>query len=266
MNITIDLPLLQLEDVIYDDDTLRYEKMRMEMWHDNNLKTLSDIISTSQDIFFQSEMTINKGLLEQSDLDPDNVSFGLAKFLFKDIQRAEVVRQHFDTIKRYDEIEPEIYDATKTYVVNDITYEVYSYNELMSYARQSTSDRLYDMSISEIIGEVEFIKDYFDVINVKRVAKDIRKKIKEDSLNSSMSDDFFNNDEEIIMWMSEHDEEYLFDVIQSHMDYEKLGNQTVDSEEEAIVELENIGQTLTFAGDVTFIDNASSYFYVFERY
>lgn len=265
MKIIVDLPLLYLDDVTYDNETLRYEKMRMELWHDG-LKEISNIISTSKDIFFQTEMVINKELLEQSGLDPDSVAFNLSKFLFKDIKRVEAVRQSFVKTIRYDEIEPDHYDATKTYVVDNLIYEIFTPDELQEFAANMASDRLFEMSVREVIGELEFIDEYFDVIDTKRVAIELRKKLKRDDNVSLLSKKIFENDEELIHWMIDYNEEFTLDTIEIYMDYVKLGKHLTETEDDIIMEMERVGQHLVSMGDVKFPDGTSEYFYIFERY
>lgn len=261
MKITIDLPLLQLEDITFDVETLKYEDRRLELW--NNLQKVSDSLTASSDIFFQTEMTINKELLEQSGLDIDNTTIKLAEILFDDIHRAEAVRQHFGTIT-YDEIEvgSESLNASATYVVGDSYYDVFNEKELLDYGREVSENYMKDSSVMELIGEIENLNDYFDVIDVKGLSSVFRKKMK----NENLPFDQNNKDEEVIIWMSEHDEEYTLDNIENFLDYGKLAEQMIHDEESAAAQLHGLDGDHIFANDVELNGYGTKYFHIFERY
>ena len=172
MNTDIDLPLLQLSNVSYDDETITYEGRRLELWN-TDIVNLFENLKGAAYIFFQDKMTtIDTDVLKASYDTVDNATMHLSKLLFEYIHKAHILRQNLDM--RFDEIkEVVLQDKTTVYEANGTDYTIFDSKELFSRAKAGVIDNIKGDTPEDVVNN---IADYQDIIDIKKLAKITQRK------------------------------------------------------------------------------------------
>lgn len=266
MNIDINLPLLKLNDVTLDNELLKHEDNFLKMYSNSSLQKILEAINTAKNIFFQDKISIDKNLLNQIGLDHYKMTTELSKILFDNVLYAEALRIYLEC--RYDEFyeyaESKEDGCTFILEINERYFDVYNEEQLIRAARENAYYNLNNRGMLEIIGDIEYIADYFDLIEVEKLVKDIKSTIK--SNDSKVPDDVdINDNEDFIKWFAEEYEEIFFDTLEEYFDFDKAVKQWVSNDTEAVSEMEGFGSSIVWSGNTKLDGFKSQHLYVYER-
>lgn len=266
MNVTINLPLLKLRNCDYSEETLRSEEFgRIEMWRDAELKTIAASISVASDMFFQTELDVDDEFLKQTGTDADKLTFIIIGQMFSDLYKVTALQQHLEV--RFDEItpdrEPKI--GGHTYSVDGTEYDVYYNSEVIEIAREFQIEYMKNSSISDVIGDIEYIEDFFGAINIKLLSKFIRTKIEEDELEDFVPDEAMEDNKKLILWMAKEDEEFVLDKLEKCFDYDKMAELDINSVDEAVTQMNSYSEHL-FSDTISVDGSTKKFVHIFRRY
>lgn len=270
MTVDFDLPLIKVKGVTYSDEAFRYNGYRLDAWR-GDISKFDEHFKIAEDLFFQTEMSINKDLLSELNLDLENTTYALANLLFDNLEKASNLQKQLDC--RFDEIEDGLtnYNEPVVYIVDGTEYITYYLNELLAEAREFYEEYISDSSISDVIGGPEYLKEYFDVINVRDLATEVRKEIVDRDQVDYMDEDTYNDDKKVIMWLAETDTEgemFIWQMLEEEklFDYIKYAEQSIVDDSDAIDQLNSMIGDHIYTGQVVLDGWKPSKVYIFERY
>ena len=265
MNIKIDLPLIKVNGVIFEDETLLFQSKKLELWK-TNISKISEHIKIVQDLFFQSEMVIDEKLLDQLGIDIETSTFELVKLLFKNLETVTNLQKY--TNVRFDEIEAD-YESKiggNRYSIGYDEYEVLYENELIDYAREFERNRINGLSIEEIIGDIDYISDYFDVINIDKFLEKIKDYAENNEIDISNCP---NNTKDAIQWIVKQidDSEIVFEIIENEelFNYDSYVDLTVTDINFAIDILNSFIGELEYSGTTIVNGIETAMVYIFKN-
>ena len=252
MKLTINLPLLKL-NATFSEETIRYGKnSRIELWRSKKLKKLPESIKFAQDIFFQDNLEMDETFFNSIELDSLDATFELVRMMFDNLQKVVALQEHLEV--RFDEIEP-ISERDKSFHIYDVDgteYAVFYDRDLMAYAIELQIDTMNNSSMSDIMGQISYVEDYFEVIDVKKTARRIRDKLdKENVSEEDLSNDIYNDDKKLIVWMADEDEYYLADLLHDTFNFEEFAKNSVEDPEMAVSLIDGVAGQFIFNTEVT---------------
>lgn len=266
MNVTINLPLLKLSNCDYSDETLRSKQFgRIEMWRDEELKTVATSISVAEDMFFQTELDIDDEFLKQSGIDADKLTYIIIGQIFSDLYKVTALQQHLEV--RFDEITPESEPKVggHSYDVDGEEYDVYYNSEVIDIAKEFHIDYMKNSSIQDVIGDIQYIEDFLPAIDVKSFARVIKKKVEDEELEDFMPDDAWGNDKALVLWMAKEDEDFFMDNLERYFSYDKMAEWDIKTVDEAVTQMNSYSEHLF--SDVISVDGSTKKFvHIFRRY
>ena len=268
MIVKIDLPLLKLNNIEFSDEHLRYNGYRLSTYN-SELSKITDQFGIAEELFFQTETLINKGLLEQLNLDMENTTYELSNLLFGNLEFAVAVQKATDV--RFDQIEV-TYDGngSNIFEIDGQEWVAMYEHQLMVEARDFYNEYTRDMSFEEIIGDIKYINDYFDVIDTENLAIFIKEEIIELDLDDYFSEETLDDDEKLIKAFIEtgHGEEFILDTIEKKylFDYEKYSETNIIDVEDALNYIAPYMGDLKYRGQTTLDGWKPSEVFVFERF
>lgn len=267
MNVDIDLPLLKLKGVKYIDKEFKYDGYRLTTF-DANLEKLGNHFEVAQEFFFQDEMVINKGVLDEVGLDVEKTTYELANILFGNLETAANVQKH--TGVRFDQIKPEFegHGDGNRYSVDGQEYDVYYENELMATAKEYHSDYARDQGISDMIGDIKYINDYYDVIDADKLWELIEEYAEDEGLDLSEAPD---DVKKAIQWFADEmgdDGDFIFELIDEKelFDYDAYTDSSIGDVDYAVDVMNPYVGDLEYTGSVSLDGWKESIVYIFERY
>lgn len=269
IDISIELPELELYSVIYDDGYFKFNGYSMRSSFElNKIKSYVEEIAT---LFFQTECTINTEFINSIDGNHEEIAYEFAHLLFDNFEKARVMFLALNKDYKFNEIvvsfegvnEPSIYE------VDGITYDVYYPNELINVAQQHYYDYINDMSFDEFIdNNIDALKEYIPFMNILKLAGFIRIELTHRELLSTVSNSTFNNDIEIINTFIDMDDDYstksfVIDTITENDLFNawEYSQKMMNDEIEALNYLVESHSTLVFENN----ENAKRSIYVLER-
>ncbi len=244
VDISIELPELELYSVIYDDGYFKFNGYSMKASYElNKIKTLIEDTST---IFFQTEYLINTECINDLGGDHETIAFEFANLLFDNFEKAKHLFLALNKEYKFNEfiVTFEGVNEPTVYEVDGITYDVYYSNELINFAKQYYYDYLNDSNFMDLLDtndSLENLKIFMYAINTKALANFIRDELKNRELLTSVSSETFNNDLELIETFINMNDDYstetfILDVIVENdlFDAWKFAEKEMDNEVEAI--------------------------------
>jgi len=253
MNIEIDLEYLKLKNVLFEDEVLRYKGYRLELWNTNLGKIIEDF-TIARDMFFQSEYTINEDVLMSKSLDIETATLELANLLFDNLQMAEALRQF--TLVPFNEIKEEnvTYDDPVTYEVNGELFELYNYDMLMATAKEFHRSNLEDNLYSD---------DSKDLLMVYKEFIDINGLSKELEIEKSLPlDEKYN----ILLNLAADNSESIFDKIIDYIDFDKVTDDDIREDQDAIDVLTNIIGDFEITKRISILNWKPEFIYIFSKF
>jgi hypothetical protein len=268
MNVDFDLPLLKLKGIKYDDENFRYNGYRLETWNSNDLQKIGEHFQVAEDLFFQTEMSINKDLLSQLELDHDKITLELANLLFGNLEMATNLQKF--TGVRFDEINIEFegQGGSNRYTIDGEEYDVYYENELISDAKDFNRDYVTDMGLEELIGDIKYLSDYYDVIDPDKLWEVLEDYAQAEGLDLTEAPD---DSKRAIQWFVEQigdDGETVFEIIEDKelFDYDTYVDSNVQDVDYAIDVVNPYIGDLEYSGIVELDGWKPSTVYIFKRY
>ena len=265
MIISIDLPLLKnLKGMFEDGDLITEDYGTISMSHSAGMKTLSSFINAAADIFFQDEVTINTQFVTESGMDIDALTFEFVKMMFGDPQRVYVL-QHAKKA-RFDQIEAVIEQKVgpHTYDIGQNQYVVFNKKELFDYAFEvmDQGGTIVDIIRNEI-DEAYFIEDYFDILDVPKMATWIKAAQRINKVKQK--EQAHMSDEDIVIWAFENMPMTLKNNINGSIDKKAFAKRYLKSEEMAIRQIENYGDNFVYIGPSSLTGFKKIDFYIIDR-
>lgn len=273
MKIDIDLPHLILKGVRYEDETFYYDGYKLEAWK-GDITKLVNHIQAAKDFFFQEEMSINKDISTEIGLDLEYLTFELANLLFSNLEKAVAVWNATNKEYRFDEIELTWEgQGSSLFNIDGTDYDAYYYNELIEQAQQFHFDYINDMPISDTIGDIKYLSDYFDVIDTTKLADEIRAELDQMDMLNYMSEDTLDDDIKLIKAFVDMNDDYniedfIWDTLTDKelFDIDAYTQGIIDNESDAIDQMSGMIGDLIYNGQTVLDGWKPSTVYVFERY
>ncbi len=240
MRLTINLPLLKI-DGTFSDDTIRYGKDgRIELWHTKIMKALAENIKAAGEFFFQDNLEIDEPFFNSIGMNSLDMTFEFARVMFNNLQKVLALQEHLEV--RFDEItavsERDMF--FHIYEVDGTEYSVFYDRDLMAYATELEQETLRNSSMQDIMGQISYVEDYFEVIDIKKTAQKIRNKINMDKFKDELTDNIYNDDKKLILWLSEEDEYFLADILYETFDFDKFAKTAIEDPETAITKIDGL--------------------------
>lgn len=265
MKISIELPLLKLKDVEYDDEYFRYEGYILSTFN-NVLTEMNKQFEIAQDLFFQEEISIDKDFLEQLKLDAETVTYELANLLFGNLEKAVGVQKY--TGARFDQINVEYEGQGEArYIVDDTEYTVMYTDEAILQAREIDSENVGDMGLSELVGDIKYINDYFDIINPEKFLTVLKDFSEAENINlNGIPEDT----KKAIRWLIKEidDPNSVFELIEDKglFDYVDYAETNIVDVDFAIDVLNPYFGDMVYSGKTVLNGWKPNTVYIFERY
>ena len=165
MLIHLKLPLIELNNLKFDDDTYFYNGYKLFAWR-GDIQKLNRLITSLGSVFFQDEITITPDLVIQSGLDVEYVTMEFANLLFSNLEKAAALQKYYDA--KFNEIEVvwEGQNEEAILKIDNIEFSVFYESEFINLAAESYQGYMDDVSLQDIIGSFDNLinfDSYFDI-------------------------------------------------------------------------------------------------------
>lgn len=165
MLIHLKLPLIELNNMKFDDDTYFYKGYQLNAWR-GDIQKLNRSIASLGSVFFQDEITITPDLVIQAGLDVEYVTMEFANLLFSNLEKAAALQKYYDA--KFNEIEVvwEGQNEESLLKIDNIEFSVFYESEFINMAVESYQGYIDDVSLQDIIGSFDNLINfdaYFDI-------------------------------------------------------------------------------------------------------
>lgn len=249
MLIHLKLPLIELNNMKFDDETYFYNDYKLNAWR-GDIQKLNRTITNLSSVFFQDEITITPDLVIQSGLDVEYVTMEFANLLFSNLEKAAALQKYYDA--KFNEIEVvwEGQNEEAILKIDNIEFSVFYESEFINMAVESYQGYIDDVSLQDTIGSFDNLinfDSYFDIDELwnKVIALD-------EASNMDLSeapDDRF----EAIYWISIKldDSSEIWEILNNIFLFEKYAEESMKTIEDAKEDLDGL------IGDIIFDENIS---------
>lgn len=195
-----------------------------------------------------------------------SVAREIANLLFGNVETAANLQYH--TGVRFDEIEIEFegqYNAN-SYEIDGQSYFVFYEKELMATAKEFHDGHVSDDNSENIIGEIIYLSDYFDVLNTELLWNKIKEYANKNYIDISNSPE---SDHEAIKWFIKNkiddDNTDIFEIIDDNdiINYHAYTNSMVTDVDYAIDVITGYYGDLEYSGKLELDGISSSMVYIF---
>ena len=262
MIVHVNLKNLTLKNIKYEGDILKYNGYLIELWNSDILSELAENFDVAQEFFFQDEITIDKDLINEVNVDETETVYELINLLFGNVQKAIAVQKY--TKENFQNIKEGtiIYDSPITYTVDGINYDAYYDSEVINEAKEMRSNFLNDNPLYDLIDK--HITDYLDYIDIPNLVKTLRKIVsKKTEINWDMPDDdiqfikeYTNRFDDIVEQIEDND----------YFDYDKLIDEEIVNVSDALDELSGLIGDLVYSNKIQVGKWKTETVYLFETY
>lgn len=249
MLIHLKLPLIELNNMTFDDETYFYKGYQLNAWR-GDIQKLNRSIASVGSVFFQDEITITPDLVIQSGLDVEYVTMEFANLLFSNLEKAAALQKYYDA--KFNEIEVvwEGQNEEAILKIDNIEFSVFYESEFINMAVESYQGYIDDVSLQDTIGSFDNLinfDSYFDIDELwnKVIALD-------EASNMDLSeapDDRF----EAIYWISIKldDSSEIWEILNNIFLFEKYAEESMKTFEDAKEYLDGL------IGDIIFDETIS---------
>lgn len=249
MLIHLKLPLIELNNMKFDDETYFYNGYQLNAWR-GDIQKLNRTIANVGYVFFQDEITITPELVIQSGLDVEYVTMEFANLLFSNLEKAAALQKYYDA--KFNEIEVvwEGQNEEAILKIDNIEFSVFYESEFINMGVESYQGYIDDVSLQDIIGSFDNLinfDSYFDIDELwnKVIALD-------EATNMDLSeapDDRF----EAIYWISTKldDSSEIWEILNNIFLFDKYAEESIKTFEDAKEYLDGL------LGDIIFDETIS---------
>lgn len=165
MLIHLKLPLIELNNMKFDDDTYFYKGYQLNAWR-GDIQKLNRLITSLGSVFFQDEITITPDLVIQSGLDVEYVTMEFANLLFSNLEKAAALQKYYDA--KFNEIEVvwEGQNEEAILKIDNIEFSVFYESEFINMAVESYQGYIDDVSLQDIIGSFDNLINFDSYFNI----------------------------------------------------------------------------------------------------
>jgi len=262
MIVHVNLKNLTLKNLEYEDDVLKYNGYILELWNNDIIIKLTENFDIAQEFFFQEETTIDKDLLNETNVGETETVYELINLLFDNVQKAIAVQKY--TNANFQDIEEGIviYNSPITYTVDGTDLNAYYDSEVIVDAKEMRSNFLNDNPLYDIIGE--YVLDYLDYIDIPNLVKTLREIVsKKTEIDWDMPDDniqfikeYITKFEDIVEQIEDND----------YFDYDKLIDEEIVNVSDALDELSGLMGDLVYSDEIQVGKWKTETVYLFETY
>jgi len=229
MIIDFDIENLDLKNVTYEDDVLRFNGYRLELWHDNPiLDRLKDYCNLSADMFLCDSILINDKSHNNIAKTEEEIVMAIIPLLFENPQKALAVQQY--TLASFDEIKEGhvTYNSEIVYTYAGDNITAYYEDELINFGKEYAYNDV-ENNLGDFLDE-RVIKSYFEFINITELNKLLNIEMKTNTVDTFKLIEEFNK---------VHDD--LVDIIENNdlFDKEAYVDDRISNINDAIDELES---------------------------
>lgn len=249
MLIHLKLPLIELNNMKFDDDTYFYKGYQLNAWR-GDIQKLNRSIASLGSVFFQDEITITPDLVIQAGLDVEYVTMEFANLLFSNLEKAAALQKYYDA--KFNEIEVvwEGQNEEAILKIDNIEFSVFYESEFINMAVESYQGYIDDVSLQDIIGSFDNLINfdaYFDIDELWNKVIDL-----DEASNMDLSeapDDRF----EAIYWISTKldDSSEIWEILNNIFLFEKYAEESIKTFDDAKEYLDGL------IGDIIFDESIS---------
>ena len=249
MLIHLKLPLIELNNMKFDDDTYFYNDYKLNAWR-GDIQKLNRTIANVGYVFFQDEITITPDLVIQAGLDVDYVTMEFANLLFSNLEKAAALQKYYDA--KFNEIEVvwEGQNEESLLKIDNIEFSVYYESEFINMAVESYQGYIDDVSLQDIIGSFDNLINFDSYFNIDELWNKVI--ALDEAANMDLSeapDDRF----EAIYWISTKldDSSEIWEILNNIFLFEKYAEESMQTFEDAKEYLDGL------LGDIIFDETIS---------
>lgn len=249
MLIHLKLPLIELNNLKFDDDTYFYNDYKLNAWR-GDIQKLNRTITNLSSVFFQDEITITPDLVIQSGLDVEYVTMEFANLLFSNLEKAAALQKYYDA--KFNEIEVvwEGQNEEAILKIDNIEFSVFYESEFINMAVESYQGYIDDVSLQDIIGSFDNLINFDSYFNIDELWNKVI--ALDEATNMDLSeapDDRF----EAIYWISTKldDSSEIWEILNNIFLFEKYAEEYIQTFEDAKEYLDGL------IGDIIFDENIS---------
>ena len=249
MLIHLKLPLIELNNLKFDDDTYFYNDYKLNAWR-GDIQKLNRTITNLSSVFFQDEITITPDLVIQSGLDVEYVTMEFANLLFSNLEKAAALQKYYDA--KFNEIEVvwEGQNEEAILKIDNIEFSVFYESEFINMAVESYQGYIDDVSLQDIIGSFDNLINFDSYFNIDELWNKVI--ALDEATNMDLSeapDDRF----EAIYWISTKldDSSEIWEILNNIFSFSKYSEEYIQTFEDAKEYLDGL------IGDIIFDENIS---------
>ena len=261
MTVHIKLEDLSLRHLEYDDDVLRYNGYRLELWNSFIVK-LTENFDIAQELFFQDEVTIDKELVKEAGFDETETVHELINLLFDNVQKAVAVQKY--TLAQFQDIEEGtvLYNSPVTYTFAGTDINAYYENEAIIEAKEARTDFLLNNPLYDIVDE--YVLDYLDYIDIPKLTNTLRELV---SNESEIEWDMPDDDIQFITEYTKRFEDIVEQIEDNdYFDFDKLVDSEITDISEALEEIQGLIGDLVYESEIQVGKWETQTVYLFESY
>ncbi len=165
MLIHLKLPLIELNNMKFDDETYFYKGYQLNAWR-GDIQKLNRSIASLGSVFFQDEITITPDLVIQAGLDVEYVTMEFANLLFSNLEKAAALQKYYDAKFNEIEVEWEGQNEESILKIDNMEFSVFYESEFIDLAVESYQGYIDDVSLQDTIGSFDNLinfDSYFDI-------------------------------------------------------------------------------------------------------
>ena len=249
MLIHLKLPLIELNNMKFDDDTYLYNGYQLNAWR-GDIQKLNRTIANVGYVFFQDEITITPELVIQSGLDVEYVTMEFANLLFSNLEKAAALQKYYDA--KFNEIEVvwEGQNEESLLKIDNIEFSVFYESEFINMGVESYHGYIDDVSLQDIIGSFDNLINFDSYFNIDELWNKVIALDEASNMDlSEAPDDRF----EAIYWISTKldDSSEIWEILNNIFLFDKYAEESIKTFEDAKEYLDGL------LGDIIFDETIS---------
>ncbi len=249
MLIHLKLPLIELNNMKFDDDTYFYNDYKLNAWR-GDIQKLNRSIASLGSVFFQDEITITPDLVIQAGLDVEYVTMEFANLLFSNLEKAAALQKYYDA--KFNEIEVvwEGQNQESLLKIDNIEFSVFYESEFIDLAVESYQGYIDDVSLQDTIGSFDNLINFDSYFNIDELWNKVIALDEVSNMDlSEAPDDRF----EAIYWISTKldDSSEIWEILNDIFLFSKYAEESMQTIEDAKEYLDGL------LGDIIFDETIS---------
>lgn len=232
MIVNVDLDDLKTQ-MTYDDGYFKKDGYNISI-SKAGLDMFEKYIHTISGLFFQNEVTLDKNILIELNLDYTSTIYELIHLLYSNVEKAIALQKTINI--PFSDIIDEGNDIFKD--VNENGYILLYDKELMDLAREYLRSQVRDTPLEDLLGD-DNLQFYMPEIDTKKLVELIKQKVENEDLNFDIST--YETDEDTILAYSKEFEDIITIIEDNNLfNYESHVNGYIATAGDAVSSLEGI--------------------------